>query len=70
MSDEPVFIPGTIKFETNDAWLLTINDPKNAVGDGQNVHGRDVWFPKSQCELHEDGLDCPDWLWQKKLQDL
>jgi hypothetical protein len=68
VSDEPVFIPGTVKFETNDAWLITINDPKGTID--ADAHGKDVWFPKSQCELHEDGLDVPQWLWDRKKNDL
>jgi hypothetical protein len=70
MSD-PVFLPGIIKRETDSAWLLKINDPTGTlreVSDGEDVNNRTYWFPKSQCELHTDGLEVPDWLWKKKLE--
>ena len=37
--------------ETPDAWLLDMGDGK-------------VWFPKSQCEIDEDGntIEVPEWL--------
>ena len=68
---EPVFLPGIIKSETASAWLLKINDPTGTLrdeSDGEDVNNWTYWFPKSQCELHEDGLEVPDWLWKKKLE--
>lgn len=69
LSNELIFIPGKLKFESDNAWLLTIDDPKNTL-QVRAAHGKDVWFPKSNCELQEDGLDCPQWLWDKKQDDL
>lgn len=67
---EPIFIPGVIKRETESAWLLKISDPTGTLCEecGEDVNNRIYWFPKSQCELHDDGLEVPDWLWKKKLE--
>ena len=38
--------------ESDQAWFIFLED------------GREIWFPKSQCELDEDEkwIDMPDWL--------
>jgi hypothetical protein len=67
--NDPVFLPGIIKSETSQAWLLKISDPTGTLRAecGEDVNNRTYWFPKSQCELQPDGLEVPDWLWRKKL---
>ena len=70
--DETIFLPGIIKRETDSAWLLKISDPTGTLrddSDGENVNNRTYWFPKSQSELHEDGLEVPVWLYKKKLEE-
>jgi hypothetical protein len=70
-SSDTVFLPGIIRRETDSAWLLKISDPTGALRDecdGEDINNRIYWFPKSQCELHEDGLEVPAWLLKKKLE--
>lgn len=31
---------------------------------------RDIWFPKSQVKISEGGIECPDWLAAKKLEEI
>lgn len=70
---EPVFLPGVIKNETDKAYQLKISDPDGTLGReyGEEVNNRVYWFPKSQCELapEGDGLEVPDWLLRKKLEE-
>ena len=43
----------SILHETDGAWLLEID-------------GDHIWFPKSQCDLDEEYIWCPEWLAEKK----
>ena len=31
---------------------------------------RDIWFPKSQVQVSESGIECPEWLVAKKLEEV
>lgn len=31
---------------------------------------RDIWFPKSQVKVSESGIECPEWLVAKKLEEI
>ena len=31
---------------------------------------RDIWFPKSQVQVSESGIECPAWLAAKKLEEV
>jgi len=39
-----------VKHETEKAVLV------------ENIKGKDVWIPKSQCEVEDAGLQIPEWL--------
>lgn len=44
----------SIKHETPKAWLAIMEDD------------REIWFPKSQCELNDGVLSVPEWLMKEK----
>lgn len=43
-----------VKHETPKAWLAIMEDDK------------EVWLPKSQCQLKENVMSIPDWLVEEK----
>ncbi len=54
---QPAYVPFEwVVHETDKAWLLRID-------------GDEIWFPKSQCELHLDNMEIemPQWLHEQKF---
>ncbi len=54
-----------IERETDKALLIAVGT-ENAA---QRI-GRKVWFPKSQIQINGNVLECPDWLADKKLEEI
>ena len=55
MEDARTISLKSVKHETPKAWLAILDDDK------------EVWFPKSQCEMTEDNkLSVPEWLLKEK----
>lgn len=67
-SDEMVCIPCIIKSESPKAVLIKVNDPTNLLE--HDLHCCVFWLPRSQIEIHEDSVELPDWLYQKKLEEI
>jgi hypothetical protein len=57
--DTPAYVKfERVKFETDKAWLLVL------------AGGDKMWFPKSQCTMHNDHLlIVPEWLWNAKCEE-
>ena len=55
--DDSTIIKAMLIGETEKAWLLKIKDKQS-------------WFPKSICTFEDSFLECPNWLLNKKKEEL